>query len=298
MKPHSFLYKEVFSEPLSVKHKVTGTTEKRTFHLHSDLEIIYAISNNLIFCTEEDRRPIPAGSLVLLNSMSLHQIDYVRDSGPCDRYVLFFKPELLTGFDSAEVNLMGCFVPQSQGAVFLRVPEDALPVLLTLLQEMVSACAEYEAPNGQKSAYDQHILFLTMKLMLCRTLILCNQLYREQIGVPNSSNYEAHSRLVMEICKYIDLNCAEVITIDGLARRFLISKTQLFTMFKEVVKMSAGDYISHARLTKAKDYLINTDYSVEIISQAVGYANIASFSRVFKEKVGLSPLQYRKQQRM
>ena len=83
--------------------------------------------------------------------------------------------------------------------------------------------------------------------------------------------------------------------MDDLARRFLISKTQMFNIFKDVLKISVGNYILEARMTKAKDDLINTSYSIEIISQRVGYSSIASFSRVFKARVGLSPLQYRKQ---
>uniref|UniRef100_UPI003AB7AC7A helix-turn-helix domain-containing protein n=1 Tax=Eisenbergiella sp. TaxID=1924109 RepID=UPI003AB7AC7A len=75
---------------------------------------------------------------------------------------------------------------------------------------------------------------------------------------------------------------------------FLISKTQLYYIFKEVTGITVSEYITEYRITKAKDFLINTDLSVEMISQAVGYMNISSFSRVFKLKAGCSPLQYRK----
>ena len=75
---------------------------------------------------------------------------------------------------------------------------------------------------------------------------------------------------------------------------FLISKTQLYYVFKEISGMTVSDYITEYRITRAKDFLINTDYSVEMIGQAVGYTNLSSFSRVFKEQAGCSPIQYRR----
>ncbi|WP_416888003.1 helix-turn-helix domain-containing protein [Muricoprocola aceti] len=60
------------------------------------------------------------------------------------------------------------------------------------------------------------------------------------------------------------------------------------------MNLPLSDYISMVRINKAKSYLANTDYSIEIISQKVGYSSISSFSRFFKNNVGMSPLKYRK----
>lgn len=64
------------------------------------------------------------------------------------------------------------------------------------------------------------------------------------------------------------------------------------TMFKAIVE--EAQYREAPAIIRAKDFLINTDYSVEMIGQAVGYTNLSSFSRVFKEQAGCSPIQYRR----
>ena len=100
--------------------------------------------------------------------------------------------------------------------------------------------------------------------------------------------------MVYDIYEYIGGHYSENLTTDSLSRLFLVSKTQLYNVFKEISGMTVSDYITEYRITRAKDFLINTDYSVEMIGQAVGYTNLSSFSRVFKEQAGCSPIQYRR----
>ena len=113
---------------------------------------------------------------------------------------------------------------------------------------------------------------------------------------PETASYQAHSRAVSDIRQYIDTHYSEELAVDNIAREFLMSRTMLYNLFKEVMHMSVSDYLTHVRITQAKALLINTDYSVEIISQMAGYGNISSFSRVFKARTGVTPLQYRKKQ--
>ena len=84
--------------------------------------------------------------------------------------------------------------------------------------------------------------------------------------------------------------------MDDVCKLFLIGKTQLYNIFKEISGMTVSEYITEYRITKAKDFLINSDCSIEMISQAVGYQNVSSFSRAFKSRAGYSPIQYRKKQ--
>lgn len=288
-------YSEQFAELLDIQHKTSAGTEKKTFHLHPDLEIIYALSDNLLFCTEKERIPIPAGSIVLINSMLLHHIDYVRNGNPCDRYVLFFKPEIASRMNTPEVNLLGCFIYQKNCPIFLNCSGALAETFVPLLNRMEAHCKNMRQMKAVDNPFSFHAGHLMLQLMLGEVLLVVNEIFRKQLSVDHSPSFEAHSQLVMEICRYIDSHIEDVLSMDDLARKFLISKTQMFNIFKDVLKISVGNYILETRMIKAKDDLINTSYSIEIISQRVGYSSIASFSRVFKARVGLSPLQYRKQ---
>lgn len=156
---------------------------------------------------------------------------------------------------------------------------------MPLLDRMEAQCKAMRQMKAADNPFSFHAGHLMLQLMLGEVLLFVNGIYRKQFSVDHSPSYEAHSQLVMEICRYIDFHAEDELSMDDLARRFLISKTQMFNIFKDMLKISVGNYILEARMTKAKDDLINTSYSIEIISQRVGYSSIASFSRVFKARV-------------
>jgi AraC family transcriptional regulator, exoenzyme S synthesis regulatory protein ExsA len=68
--------------------------------------------------------------------------------------------------------------------------------------------------------------------------------------------------------------------------------------FNRIFNDSPARWITRKRLRMAADLLQNTNISIGDISYECGYENQTHFSRVFKEKMGLSPLQYRKKARV
>ena len=287
-------YHEFLPGDLNIQHKIAPATEKVTFHLHSHMEVIYTVSDNLMFYSEHSARHLPAGALLLLDSMCLHHIDYLKTGYDCDRYVLYFNPNLVLRMNTPEVNLLDCFLRcKEDGLILLPDPEEGSRLAFSL-ERMLSCLSGHNLPvKGDPSSLppmDRAFL----RLELGQFLLQINRLVQKSLGAPESASYQAHSQTVSEICRFIDTNYAEPLSIDEISRKFLMSKTQLYNIFKEVMHMSVTDYLSHVRMTQAKSLLINTEYSLEIISQKAGYTNISSFSRVFKTKTGIGPLQYRK----
>ena len=70
-----------------------------------------------------------------------------------------------------------------------------------------------------------------------------------------------------------------------------------YDYFKELFVKEYGmppiRYLTHLRLTKAKELLLTGRYSVTEIAELCGYENVYYFSNVFKKHVGVSPKQYR-----
>ena len=100
---------------------------------------------------------------------------------------------------------------------------------------------------------------------------------------------------VMPVKEYLDQHYNEKITLDDLASRFFISKNYLTRVFKEQLGMSVKDYIQVLRITHAKQLLRTTDKTAEDIGIECGFGTLFYFSRVFKEKEGISPIGYREQ---
>ena len=76
-----------------------------------------------------------------------------------------------------------------------------------------------------------------------------------------------------------------------------MSPSHLSFIFKKEVGTTFINYLTDLRIKKAKQLLSSTDLMVYEVSTNVGYENYAYFSTVFKKSVGLSPKEYRIQER-
>ena len=84
-------------------------------------------------------------------------------------------------------------------------------------------------------------------------------------------------------------------SIDGqeLARRLNMGYSNFRRLFKNYTGFSPGRYITEIKLSKAKELLTNTDYSVKEISYELGVENYDYFTTSFRLKTGYTPLEYR-----
>ena len=64
-------------------------------------------------------------------------------------------------------------------------------------------------------------------------------------------------------------------------------------LFKKKFDKNFSDYLWELRLAKAKDMLLNTSMPIDQISVCVGYLNVSSFRRKFKQEIGITPSQFR-----
>ena len=97
------------------------------------------------------------------------------------------------------------------------------------------------------------------------------------------------------LLEYIEHNLSECITLDSLAQRAHFDKSYLTARFKESMGASPMRYVSHLRMERAKVLLATTDDSITQIARAVGFSSVHYFSRYFKEKEGMAPIEYRQQ---
>ena len=64
--------------------------------------------------------------------------------------------------------------------------------------------------------------------------------------------------------------------------------------FEKATGLSPLEYVHTLRLEEAKQMLEAGDEPVEAIANAVGYEDAGFFGRLFKRKVNLTPVQYRR----
>lgn len=94
--------------------------------------------------------------------------------------------------------------------------------------------------------------------------------------------------------KYVELNLQNSITVSELTDFLGVSQPYLFKIFKEHFSVSPKKYITVQKLLRAKALLHETDLSVTYIANSVGFPDVLSFSKCFKQNEGVSPQNYRK----
>lgn len=98
---------------------------------------------------------------------------------------------------------------------------------------------------------------------------------------------------VLRAQEFIEKNYARIDGIDTLAREVGISPRH----FKRRFKSATGDlpikYLQRVRIDAAKERLETTQDSIDRITWAVGYKDVSSFSRLFKQHTRISPKAYR-----
>ncbi|HML47034.1 MAG TPA: helix-turn-helix domain-containing protein, partial [Clostridia bacterium] len=104
-----------------------------------------------------------------------------------------------------------------------------------------------------------------------------------------------HQAAVRDVCAYIRAHPGEHITLDSLAQRVHHAPTYLSALFKRETGGTVGDFLLTCRMERAMSLLRESNDTVLAIAQAVGYADAAHFTRLFKRSCGMTPQQYRKQ---
>ncbi|WP_077919526.1 ATP-binding protein [Spirosoma sp. 209] len=83
-------------------------------------------------------------------------------------------------------------------------------------------------------------------------------------------------------------------SVEALAEAANLSRMQLHRKLKALTNSTATNFIRDIRLDQATRLLRQGDQSVTQVAYAVGFDNLSYFARVFQEKYGVLPSQYRK----
>lgn len=86
-------------------------------------------------------------------------------------------------------------------------------------------------------------------------------------------------------------------TVQALAKHVRLNPNKLQDGFKELYNSTVNEYVLDRRLDLANRYLKDSDYSISEIVYKVGLSSKSYFSKIFKEKYGISPSTLRKNEK-
>ena len=137
---------------------------------------------------------------------------------------------------------------------------------------------------------------LTKDRDLIMSSILYEYLYHLASRFPNTQKTAdcQRSGYVDKALLYIEEHYCHPITIQDIADHLGINRSYLHRIFKASTDSSLQNYLLDRRIHHACILLQDTELTIQGIAHSVGYPDPLNFSRIFHQKIGMSPSGYRK----
>lgn len=110
---------------------------------------------------------------------------------------------------------------------------------------------------------------------------------------PQQNKTRRSEKLYRNMCIYVQENFHQNISRVCISNRFGISTSHVSRIFNQEGYVTYADYVNYVRLDRAKFMLKKYNFKLEEIARRCGFKDTNYFCRVFKQKTGKTPSQYR-----
>lgn len=198
---------------------------------------------------------------------------------------LIFHPDLLKGYPLAQTIRQYDFFSYSADQALAVTEEEELAIggILNSIQREI---------NGKADQFSQDVVVSQLEVLLT----YANRFYHRQFAKKKEEKKGLLEKVESLLIHYLNseqLASEGLPTVNYLARALNVSPNHLSEVLKENTGKSAAEHIAINVIEKAKELITTTELSVAEIAFHLGYQHSQSFSKLFKKKVGCSPLEYR-----
>lgn len=246
-------------------------------HHHTQNEIVFATEGQCVFDISGKKTTIGKNQILLISALEHHSTRMLEF--PYRRYVFVSSMDLCSEYIHDPV-LATAFIGIHKRAGAVSLDPELAGEIERYFKILVA-----ETESHDKKWETRCAAILTDILIL---------LYRAHPELFLQEKNQKQLNIIFSIKNYLDQHYNEDLDLDVIAQKFFISKYYLSHQFKNMTGYGFKNYIQLLRINKAKIFLQGTDLSVNEICTRIGYDNINYFIRLFKEKEGITPYQYRK----
>jgi transcriptional regulator GlxA family with amidase domain len=109
-----------------------------------------------------------------------------------------------------------------------------------------------------------------------------------------TANRKHDDQMVGAVQVWIAENYSNPIPVSTMAARSGLTERGFLRRFRKATGLSPMEYVQALRIEEAKQLLETSDMPLDEIATEVGYVEPASFRRLFRKMVGISPSSYRR----
>ena len=244
-------------------------------HDHSAVEIVLTLEGSVTYTIEDTIYQVHKGEVLIVPPDTPHSLNMGEGSS---RYLFLFEPDAIMTMRDIKSMAMYFHKP-----FHLRDGSDAHVRIRELLLR-------------SRDAYDKKELMWNTVCYssILRVYAMLGQRYLSGIRPrAGDSLRNMDSEVITAVMTYINNHYREELSLEDVAKFAGFSRYYFSRSFKRQTGYSFKDYLCQKRLQVAMDLLIRTNRSMRDVAIESGFGSVATFNRVFREKKGCTPTQYR-----
>lgn len=122
---------------------------------------------------------------------------------------------------------------------------------------------------------------------------LMKEIFSSYCKLVYKSSMKQYSPIVKKTILVIESDISAELSLNTLAQKQGISEGYLATIFKKETGKTVLEYIKDKRIEHAMYLLANTHLQIQTIALHCGVMDVQYFSKIFKNKTGINPKEYR-----
>jgi len=200
-------------------------------------------------------------------------------------FALYFHPDFLRNYPlGSTINQYGFFSYDVSEALFLSAKEKET------ITGLFTSIANELGNNIDK--FSQDVLVSQIELLLNYS----NRFYNRQFITRKAVNHDIITSLDKLLNNYFEGENSlknGLPSVKYISTKLKLSQRYLSDMLRSLTGLNTQQYIQNTIIEKAKEKLSTTNLSVSEIAYELGFEHSQSFSKLFKNKTNVSPLEFR-----
>jgi AraC-like DNA-binding protein len=205
--------------------------------------------------------------------------------GTCSLYTLLIHPDFLFNCTlSKKINQYGFFAYSTNEA--LHLSEEEKLIIISVFEMIESEL------NGRIDDFSQDVVISQLEVLLN----YANRFYKRQFITRKAASNDVLQKLEAILNAHFNnqqSGSQRIPTVQFLADELNISPSYLSDMLRVLTGKNAQQHIHEKLIEKAKEMLSTTSLSVGEVAYALGFEHSQSFSKLFKIKTKVSPMEFR-----
>ena len=204
----------------------------------------------------------------------------------CSQYTLLIHPDFLWNYPLAKkIKQYGFFSYSANEALHLSEKEKETIISIFKIIE--------DELNSRIDDFSQDVIISQIELLLN----YANRFYKRQFITRKAVSNNLLQKLEEVLDEYFagaKSLSQGIPTVQYLSEKLNISPSYLSDMLRSLTGQNAQQHIHNTLIEKAKEKLSTTNLSISEVAYELGFEHPQSFSKLFKTKTNLSPLEFRR----